>query len=191
MFSDETRFIVQGQRSRYVRRSGNEKLTAAHIDQTVKHPQKKMFWGCFSYAGTGSLVPVEGMMNSQKYKELLERKLSAELTKADQSGNAVFQQDSAPCHKSKTMMQYFKSKKIALLDWPGNSPDLNPIENLWAIVKARLRRVDCTTKTKLIEAVIQLWFRVDQILENCKKLIDSMPKRLQEVIKAKGGHISY
>lgn len=191
LFSDESHFLVQGQRSRFVRKSDNEKLTTAHIDQTVKHPLKKMFWGCFSYKGTGCLVPIEGMMNSQKYRDLLEHRLEAELRKVDANSQAVFQQDSAPCHVSKIMMKYFKDKKISCLEWPGNSLDLNPIENLQAIVKARLRKIDCTTKTKLIEAVIHTWFRDQQISENCKKLVDSMPKRVEEVIKAKGGHISY
>lgn len=191
LFSDESHFLVQGQRSRFVRKSDNEKLTAAHIDQTVKHPLKKMFWGCFSYKGTGSLVPVEGIMNSEKYKDLLEQRLEAELRKVDANGKAVFQQDSAPCHVSKVMMKYFKDKTISCLEWPGNSPDLNPMENLWAIVKARLRKMDCTTITKLVEAVNRIWCRDQQISENCKNLVDSMPKRVEEVIKAKGGHISY
>lgn len=110
---------MQGQRSRYVRKSDNEKLTPGHIDQTVKHPQKKMFWGCFSYVGTGSLVPIEGMMNSLKYKELLEQKLATELKKVNPDGNVIFQQDSAPCHKSKLIMKYFKIKMKRSRAWIG------------------------------------------------------------------------
>lgn len=191
LFTDETHFIVQGQRSKFVRKSDNEKLTPSHIDQTVKHPVKKMFWGCFSYMGVGSLVPIEGMMNSQKYKSMLEKCLDKQLQKCQPQGGAILQQDSAPCHKSKEMMAFFKNKKINVLDWPGNSPDLNPIENLWAICKARLRKIDCTTKIKMIEAVIQVWYRDERISDNCQKLIESMPKRVKAVIAAKGGHISY
>lgn len=191
LFSDETHFLVQGQRSKFVRKAANESLTAAHINQTVKHPTKKMFWGCFSYSGTGTLIPIEGMMNSEKYKAMLGQRLDTELAKVQAKGTAIFQQDSAPCHVSKVMMKYFKDNSITLLDWPGNSPDLNPIENLWAICKARLQKMDCTTKTKLVEAVIQVWFRDEAITNNCKKLVDSMPRRIQEVIKVKGGHISY
>ncbi|KAK9751429.1 hypothetical protein QE152_g5027 [Popillia japonica] len=80
LFSDESHFFVQEQRSCYVRKRVNEKFATAHIDQTVKHPLKKMFWGCFSYNGTGSLVAIEGMINSQKYKDLLVRTLEAELS---------------------------------------------------------------------------------------------------------------
>ena len=57
--------------------------------------------------------------------------------------------------------------KITILDWPWNLPDLNPIENLWSIVKNRLRKMDCTTKIKLIEAVIHVWFHDEEIKKNC------------------------
>ena len=66
----------------------------------------------------------------------------------------MFQNDSAPCHKAKKVMDYKKKIKIMVLDWPDNSPDLHPIENLWSIIKLRLRSEDYTTKTKHIEAII-------------------------------------
>ena len=70
-FSDESHFLVQGRQSRYVRRSTGEKLQKGHIVESVKHPHKKMFWGCFSFYGVGKLVPVSGMMNADKYCNLI------------------------------------------------------------------------------------------------------------------------
>ncbi|CAG9832697.1 unnamed protein product [Diabrotica balteata] len=139
----------------------------------------------------GSLVPIEGMMSSQKYKSMLEKYLDKQLQKSQPQGGAILQQDSAPCHKSNEMMAFFKDKKINVLDLPGNSPDLNHFENLWAICKARLRKIDCTTKTKMIEAAIQVWYRDERISDNCQKLIESMPKRVKAIIAAKRRHISY
>ena len=81
--------------------------------------------------------------------------------------------------------------KITVLDWPGNSPDLNPKENLWSIVKNRLRKMDCTTKIKLIEAVIHVWFHDKEIKKICKTLVLSMKKRVKSVLENKGGHINY
>lgn len=105
--------------------------------------------------------------------------------------NPIFQQDLAPCHASKMVKKFFADKGIQCLDWPGNSPDINPIENLWSICKTRLRTMDCTTKTKLIESVIAVWYREEKIQGICQSLVKSMPKRVQMLLKAKGGHIKY
>ena len=80
---------------------------------------------------------------------------------------------------------------MEVLEWPGNTSGLNPIEHLWFIVKNRLRKQDCTTKTKLIKYVIHIWFHDDEIKIICKKLVLSMKKRVDLVLKASGGHFNY
>ena len=77
------------------------------------------------------------------------------------------------------------------LEWPGNSPDLNPIKNLGAIVKKTLRKHDCRTKTKIFQLIIDIGF-CDQDMKNiCNSLTESMPKCLELVIKAKGSHTKH
>ena len=49
---------------------------------------------------------------------------------------------------------FFEEKVITILDWPGNLPDFNPIENLWVITKRRIEKTDCSTVQKLISAII-------------------------------------
>ena len=96
-------------------------------------------------------------MNSARYTELIRRTVTRDMQRVFPESGGVFQQGLAPCHTSKQVKKVFNEAAINVLDWPGNSLDLNPIENLWSILKSRLEKLDCTTKTKLIEAVIQVW----------------------------------
>lgn len=187
IFSDETHLFVQGYKANFVRRGDSEPLRPEHVEQTVKHPLKQMFWGFFTANGTGSLVPVQGMMNSTKYIEILRRSIVPFM----QTFEGTFQHDLAPCHNSKLVKTFMLENQIKVLDWPGNSPDLNPIENLWNIMKRRLGKMDCTTKERMITNAIKVWFHDDEVKKMCINLVESMPKRLQEVISAKGGHTSY
>ncbi|GIX98324.1 DDE_3 domain-containing protein [Caerostris darwini] len=98
-----------------------ERDTAEHIreqdlNQTVKHSQKQRFGGYFTSSGPGSLIPVEGMMDSQ------DKTLPFMETFAGDNG--VFQQDLASCHTSKLTTKYLQGKKLTILDSPGNSPDV-------------------------------------------------------------------
>jgi len=141
LFSDEYHFVVQGQQKRYERRSQGE---------------KEMFWGSFSFNGVESLYPVSGMMNADKYIDVIQHKVMRNMQAAFLDGRGFFQQDLAPCHAAKKVKKVFEENQIKVLEWTGNSPDLNPIGNLWAIIKNRLRSKDCTNLTKLIEAVIAI-----------------------------------
>ena len=75
------------------------------------------------------------------------------------------------------------------MDWPAQSPDLNPIENLCDIVKKNVPKWVPKNKIELAAYTVQEWNKID--VNVCKTLIQSMHKRCREVIKAKGGHISY
>ena len=62
-------------------------------------------------------------------------------------------QDGTPCHRSKIVTQFFKSKKIQILDWPGNSQDLNLIENLWTVLKDKVSEKQPNNTKELEEAI--------------------------------------
>ena len=141
LFSNESHFLVQGQHRRYVRKSEGEKVTERHINQTVKHPQK-MFWGSFSFSGLGSLYPCSGIMNADKYIDVVNHKIMRDIQIAFPDGGGIFQHDFASCHSAKKVQKVLQENRIKILEWPGNSPDLNPIENFWGIIKNILRSKD-------------------------------------------------
>ena len=126
-------------------------------------------------------------MNGQKYLDLLKIKLELHMAVHKCS---VFMQDGAPCHRAKIVTQFLKAQKINILDWPGNSADLNPIENVWTILKNKVFERQPTNAKMLEQAIKEMWVR-DISPAYCRNLVESMPRRLEAVIKAKGGPTKY
>ena len=89
------------------------------------------------------------------------------------------------------MQNFFKNAKLTIPDWPSYSPDLNAIEKCRAIIKKRLQKCDCFTKTKLIEAIMRIWYHNDEVQNIFSTLVDSMPRRISMIVNAKGEHIKY
>ena len=109
-----------------------------------------------------------------------------------QHNTTHFLQDGAPCHRSKVVSNWFKEKPhIQLIKWPGNSPDLNPIENVWAWMKMQLQESHLTNLDQLKEEITRLWVMRMQDSQVLRNLVESMPKRLQEVIERGGNTTHY
>ncbi|GFV53962.1 DDE_3 domain-containing protein [Trichonephila clavipes] len=111
--------------------------------------------------GTGSLVPYKGMMNYVKYIEILRSRIVPSIETFD----GIFQRDLASSHNSILVQTFMRENKIKVLNWPGNSPNLNPIENLGHILKHRLTKMSCTTIEQMIKSAIQVcvWFHDDEV----------------------------
>ena len=94
----------------------------------------------------------------------------------------TFQQDSAPCHKAKSVTNWFQTKNVRVLKWLEDSPDLNPMENSWALIKKKVSTSNPTTLDEIKWTIKEIWCK--DINQNvCKNLRDSMPSRIQKVIK--------
>ena len=156
----------------------------------IRHPIKIMVWGCFCSKGIGNLKICEGNMNSPKYVETLEHFLLPSIQRLELGEDAYHLDDSAPCHRTKKVDEWHEMNNIKRIEWPGNSPDLNPIENLWHVLKFKIRRVPISNKKQLIKELNRIW---ENEISNdlLKTLANSMNRRLKCVIKVKGGLTKY
>ncbi len=126
-------------------------------------------------------------MNAQRYLNVLQDNL---LPNMQAHGCTMFQQDSAPCHTALVVKAWFQQQLVDLLSWPGNSPDINPIENFWQIVKTKSSAIRITSATHLIAEITRVW-NYEITTDVCKNLINSMPSRLTQIIKNMGYPIKY
>jgi len=188
-FSDESTFQQFGTYHHFVRRPVGTRYNPRYTSATMKHPQKQMVWGCFSAFGRGSLyfINKNDTVNAERYIDILNSKLKRSMIIA---GTTTFQQDSAPCHTAKTVQKWLSDNQIRVLDWPGNSPDLNPIENLWIILKRKLAAKAPKNMNDVRFWLTRIWCS-DISPELCKSLVDSMPTRISNIIKNKGYSTKY
>ena len=184
-WSDESTFTVTGTPAAKVyRKPGDDPLKPRFTNKVVKHPASLMVWAGFTYYGVGKLVvlPANEKVNQYNYLELLADYLPDcfEETKAE-----VFMQDGAPAHTAKLVTDWLRDCEVSYIkDWPGNSPDINPKEYLWGLMKRKLRDMDTSSVPRLESAIRQLWASIpDTTLQN---LALSVPGRLQKVIQRKG-----
>jgi hypothetical protein len=129
-------------------------------------------------------------MNKECYQDILREQLLPTIQEQFGDEQCLFQDDGVPRHKAKVINKWLREQKIDILGpWPGNSPDLNPIENLWSILKRRVDKQNPTNSNKLQALIMQEWAAISQ--DVAQKLIDSMPGRIAEVLKKKGQHCKY
>jgi transposase len=194
IFSDESTFCLVNPRSVTVRRGkAMNQYKHKFVLKTVKHSESVMIWGCFrGKKGHGGLyfLPKNCKMNEERCKNVLNKHLLPSMKKHKAT---FFLQDGAPCHTSKLVKNYLHESRdrFSIMDWPGNSPDLNAIENCWSYMKRRLKgNTNITSLPKLQEAIKRMW-ELDMGLSYFRKLSDLMPRRLQLVIDQKGEMTKY
>lgn len=194
IFTDESPFAVfpsPGGQWTWTR-PGERFLPNTYVE-TVKHGGGTIhIWGAVTHSGIGWMCRLPEGLDGPTYINILEDELQHTIDSYFPAGkHFIFQQDGASVHRSKVVQAWLKEHPMPILPWPAQSPDLNPIEHVWADVKRRIREnyEDIDGKEKLWEAIQVEWEATP--VQLIKNLYASMPRRLQAVIQAKGGVTKY
>lgn len=194
------------------RKKDQELLSDCLVPKFKGNRVSLMVWACFFYDYVSELVVFsKGGIGSEKYIAALDATLLPFIEKlfpttdtgdtitVINSTDYIFMQDNAPCHASQKSSRYFQSKAIHVMKWPANSPDLNPLKNLWRDFKLRFHKYFTDTKSKPStskEALQNYRVSLKKVWAECSMdlihaLIESMPRRVQAVLHAKGHHTGY
>jgi transposase len=189
LWTDESSFeIGKSSKQVVVWRKRGDKHDPKNLVPTFKSGRKStMVWGAFF----SKIKAPPGERKAESFvKNIYEKHLIPFLKDADPDQRISLMEDNAPVHTARVSREFLDSYNINKIDWPAQSPDLNPIENVWLVLK---RNVQDLYHPRLVpemhEALTQAWADFpSHILEN---LINSMPERMADVIKAEGGSVRW
>jgi hypothetical protein len=94
-------------------------------------------WAAFHATGKSQLFIIEGNLDHRRYMDILQGVLLP-FAQGTFGANFLFQDDNAPAHRARAVLQFMDEQEIDRLPWPAASPDMNPIENLWAELSRQL-----------------------------------------------------
>jgi transposase len=186
IYSDECQFQIFSSSRTYVRRPINTRFLTRYTIKTVKYGGKSlMVWGAITSDGEKILIRCPDRLDSFKYQDVLNQGLHMIYDK-----QKIFIQDGAPCHTSKSTIEYLERNHICYMsDWPAQSPDLNIIENIWSVLKLRVSKLKPTSLEQLWELIQSEWDKIS--LDYIRKLYDSIPRRISEILKSRGLNSKY
>ena len=190
LFSDESKYCLFGSDGvQYIRRPINSRNWPKYQIPTMKHGGGNvMVWGCFGLSGVGPLHRIDGIMDSEMYKDILESKMIPHARKS-MPRKWIFQQDNDPKHTSRLVTNFLRAKKISVMNWPSQSPDLNPIEHLWEELQRATKDIQVSNADEKFETLQQAWLNISPA--KIDKLIESMPRRCKAVIDSFGYPTKY
>ena len=190
LWSDETKIELFSHNDvSHVWRKKGEAYNPKNTVPTVKHGGGSiMMWGCFASCGTGNIVKVDGIMLKEQYLKILAENLQTSVDDLNLV-DWTFQQDNDPKHTARIIKKWFADNQINVLNWPSQSPDLNPIANLWTILKRNIHLRRPGNLKELESIAKDEWAKIST--DTCKNIIDNYRKRLLAVIENKGFAIDY
>ena len=160
------------------------------LNATVKHGGDNiMVWGCMAASGVGKLAFIDQRMDQYLYKSILQDNLSSSAEIVGLKENFIFQHDNDPKHTAHLVVEYLKVSGFKMLEWVAQSPDLNPIEHLWAHVEKKLKDRRISKKADLKTLISSFWSEIGSDIT--RNLVNSMRRRCLAVIQSNGGPTRY
>lgn len=184
IFSDETHIEVWGRSRVWVQRPSGAAFDAEYLTNRVPHSDRVSLWGCFCARGVGQAEVFVGVFDARKYMDILQHNLLQTALHFYPREQWWFQQDNAPQHTARAAQQWFHQHGVSLIDFPPYSPDLNPIENLWAVLKNRVEQRLARTIDEVERVLKEEWESLDATLLTA--LAHSMPARCAAVVANRG-----
>lgn len=190
LWSDESKVNLFGSDApTRVRRPPNTEFKSRHTIKTVKHGGGNIkIWGCFSFNGVGPLFWIKQTMTKEIYRNILSD-VMLPYARQNMAENWKFQQDNDPKHTAKVVKKWFEDNQVTVLEWPSQSPDLNPIEHLWNDLKKRLPKYKIANQEQLWREIQKAWYDIPK--STCERLVMSMNRRCEELSRNKGGTTKY
>lgn len=190
LWSDETKINLFGSDGKmFVRRPKNKAFDSRYTKKTVKHGGGSiMIWGCFSSSGVGPIFWIKDKMCAVDYVEILKNQMLP-FAEEEMPLTWEFMQDNDPKHSSRLAKSWFLENNVRVLDWPSQSPDLNPIEHLWGVLKNKIGAHKAKNKQDLWQTIQEAWYAIPP--ETCANLVESMQRRCKEVLQMKGASTKY
>jgi transposase len=190
IWTDESSFeIGKNTRQTVVWRKVDERHRSECLAPTFKSGRTStMVWGAFVASTKLPLVFMPpGRRTATDFVEIVyEPVLGPFLEAQGTASNLILMEDGAPVHRSNTPKCWRQSRKLKKLEWPANSPDLNPIENLWKLLKDHVQQKHRPAHANEMNmALTTEWEAITS--EKLESLVASMPERIAAVIRAKGG----
>lgn len=192
LFSDESRFGIHpdSRQIRVWRQSGRENRLRSCVEVHSYKGGTIMVWAGICLNGRTDLIFVDGFINAERYRD--EIILPVVVPFLNERGeNFIFMHDNARPHTAQLVINTLQEHGIQQLPWPAQSPDMNPIEHAWALLKRRMlvRNNDYNNRQQLFRVLQEEWLNIPQ--ETINNLILSMPNRVEALDNNHGGHTDF